>query len=201
MDEEDRALEVPREELVETLREAARSKNMPMEAVEALMDTDPQFLQVWKHIRLGLVTLTVGWCVIYWKINVWLRAQQGLEPDRNLNRMIFQEMKKSFLVFLMQFALRMLKIDKVPEVMVECITGIDRKLFPYMVAWEDRLDLLAGRLQIASRLRPDVVWKARILWEKGKKDDFRNLITLSIMGDHQKKLMKEEELERQRFGR
>ncbi|MEW6657350.1 MAG: hypothetical protein AB1424_01690 [Thermodesulfobacteriota bacterium] len=201
MDEEDQALEVPREELMETLREAARIKNMPMPAVEALMESDPQFLQVWKHIRLGLVTLTVGWCVIYWKIHVWLRAQQGLEPDKNLSRMIFLEKKKSLLVFLMQFALRMLKVDKVPEIMVECITGIDRKLFPYMYAWEDRLDLLAERLRISSRLRPEVIEKARLLWAKGKKDDYRNLITLSIMGDHQKKLMKEEELERQRFGR
>lgn len=201
MDEEDLALQVPREELVETFREVARIKKMPMDAVEALMETDPQFLQVWKHIRLGLVTLTVGWCVIYWKIHVWLRAQRGLEPDKEYRRKIFLEMKKSCIVFLMQFALRLLNIDKAPEIMVELLTGIDRKLFPSMRAWEDRLDLLAEPLRVRSRIRPEVAERARVLWQKGKKDEYRNLITLSIMGDFNKKLLKEEEQERQRFGR
>lgn len=201
LEEEEQAYQVPREELVKTFREAARTKKMPMEAVEALMETDPQFLQVWKHIRMGVVTLTIGWCVIYWKIHVWLRAQRGLEPDPEYRRRIVLEMKKSYLVFLMQLALRMSQIPSVSDVAVEFITGIDRKLFPYITAWSDRLDLLAEQIHIRPRLRPEVAEKARQLWEKGEKDKFRQYLTMSIMGDFQKKLQKEEEQERQSFGR
>jgi hypothetical protein len=201
LEEEERAYQVPREELVKTLRDAARIKKMPMDAVEALMETDPQFLQVWKHIRMGVVTLTVGWCVIYWKLHVWLRTRQGLEPDPEFRRRIVLEMKKSYLVLLMHLALRMSQIPSVSDVAVEFITGVDRKLFPHMHAWSDRLDLLADQIRIRPRLRPEVAEKARQLWEKGDKDKYRQYLTMSLMGDFQKKLQKEEELERQSFGR
>ncbi|MHB8068762.1 MAG: hypothetical protein ACYDIC_12790 [Desulfobaccales bacterium] len=201
LEEEEQKYQVPREELVTTFREAARIKNMPMDAVEDLLETDPEFLEVWKQIRLGLVTLTAGWCFIYWKIHVWVRAHQGLEPDLEYHRRIVLEMKKSYLVLLMQWALRMSQIPSVSDTTVEFITGIDRKLFPYMRAWSDRLDLLAEQVNIRSRLRPEVVEQAQLLWEKGEKDKFRQYLTMSIMGDFLKKLQKEEELERQSFGR
>jgi len=192
---------VPREELVETLREAARLKQMPMDAVEALMESDPQFIQVWKHMRMGVVTLTVGWCVINWKIHVWFRARQGMEPSQEYRRMIALEMKKSYLVLLMRVAMNLREIPSVSDVAIEFVTGIDRKLFPYMEAWSDRLDLLAEHIRLRPRFKPEVLEKAMQLWKQGKKDAYRNLLTMTAMGDFRKKLDKEMELERQSFGR
>ena len=193
--------QVPREELVETFREAAKLKQMPMDAVEALMESDPEFLQVWKKMRLGMVTLTVGWCVIYWKIHVWFRSRQGLEPSQEFHRRIVLDMKKSYLVLLMKVAMQLRQNFNVSDVAVEFVTGIDRKLFPYIEAWEDRLDLLAENIQIRPRFRPEVVEKAHKLLSEGKKDECRNFVTMSAMGDFRKKLDKEMELERQSFGR
>ncbi len=154
LEEEEIKYQVPREELVATFREVAKIKNMPMEAVEELMETDSEFLDVWRQIRLGLVTLTAGWCFINWKIHVRLRERKGLDPDPEYHRRIVLEMKKSYLVLLMQWALRMIQSPLVSATTVELITGIDRKLFPYMLAWSDRLDLLAEQVNIRSRLRP-----------------------------------------------
>jgi len=193
--------QVPREELVETFREAAKLKQMPMDAVEALMESDPEFLQVWKKMRLGMVTLTVGWCVIYWKIHVWFRSRQGLEPSQEFHRRIVLDMKKSYLVLLMKVAMQLRQNFNVSDVAVEFVTGIDRKLFPYIEAWEDRLDLLAENIQIRPRFRPEVVEKAHKLLSEGKKDACRNFVIMSAMGDFRKKLDKEMELERQSFGR
>lgn len=201
LEAENQALQTPREELEKTFREAARLKMLPMNAVEALMEQDPQFLQVWNHMRIGLVTLTVGWSVIYWKLHVWLRAQKGMEPDSEYRRIIYQEGKKSYLIHLFQLTMHLLKVVKVPELLVSLITGVDEKLFPYILSWPDRLDLLAGQVRLRSRIRPEIAEKARQLMQKGKEEESRQLITMSLIGDFRKKLENEGVLDRQRYGR
>jgi hypothetical protein len=200
MKEEEEALNVPREELVETFRKVAIARNMPMDAVEALMESDPDFLEVWKHLRLDLVTPTICWCVVYWKIHVWLRARQGLEPDREFGRMIYQEMKKSACIFMMQYALKLLKYSGWPDTAVSLMSGVDRKLFPLMRAYEDRLDLLVDKIRLRPSCPPLFLEKARKLREKGKEDEARSVVTLGVITHLRNKWEKEDELERQRFG-
>ena len=200
MQEEEEALNVPREELVETFRKVAIARNMPMDAVEALMESDPDFLEVWKHLRLGLVTPAMCWCVVYWKIHAWLRARQGLEPDREFGRMIHQEMKKSACVYMMQFALRLLRYYKYPVKICSLLSGVDRKLFPLMLAYEDRLDLLVDKIRLRPACPPLFLEKARKLREKGKEDEARSVRTLGVITYLRDKWDKEDEMERQRFG-
>jgi ParB-like chromosome segregation protein Spo0J len=200
MQEEEEALNVPREELVDTFRKVAIARNMPMDAVEALMESDWQILEVWKHLRLGLVTPTICWCVVYWKIHVWLRARQGMEPDREFGRMIHQEMKKSACIYMMQFALKLLKYSGWPDKACSLLSGVDRKLFPLMRAYEDRLDLLVDKIRLRPSCPPLFLEKARKLREKGKEDEARSVRTLGVITYLRNKWEKEDELERQRFG-
>lgn len=191
---------LPRQELIDSLREAARLKKMPMDAVEALMDSDPGFLLVWNYLRVGLVTLTIGWGFMYWKIHLWQRKQQGLEPDPEYHHKLCQEMKKSQIMAQLQLAMKLVTVLKMPPALVEVTTGVDYKLLPYLFAWEDRLDLLAAQLEIKNRIRPEIWEKVKALINKGKKLEARRIMTLSVMTDVRLKLEREEEEERQRFG-
>ena len=191
---------LPRQELIDSLRETARLKKMPMDAVEALMESDPGFLLVWNYLRVGLVTLTIGWGFLYWKIHLWQRKQQGLESDPEYHRKLCQEMKKSQIMAQLQLAMKLVTVLKMPPALVEVTAGVDYKLLPYLFAWEDRLDLLAAQLEIKNRIKPEIREKVKALMKKGKNLEARRIMTLSVMADVRLKLEREEGEERRRFG-
>lgn len=191
---------LPRQVLIDSLRETARLKQMPMDAVEALMESDPGFLLVWNYLRVGLVTLTIGWGFLYWKIHRWQRKQQGLEPDPEYRRRLRQEMKKSQIMAQLQLAMKLSRVLRMPPALVEITAGVDYKLLPHMFAWEDRLDLLAEQLEIKNRIRPEILERAKALMQKGKNLEARRIMTLSVMTEVRQKQLKEEEEERRCFG-
>jgi hypothetical protein len=126
-----------------------------------------------------------------------LRARQGLEPDREFGRMIYQEMKKSACIYMMQFALKLLKYSGWPDTACSLLSGVDRKLFPLMRAYEDRLDLLVDKIRLRPSYLPEIMEKARKLREKGKEDEARSVVTLGVITYLRNKWEKEDELERQ----